>query len=131
MGYTITEKWGDAAQVGFSQIPDTLLKAQYVLGISPLELNILLNLISYWWKAKDQPFPSSSSIARRIGIQPRTVQKAIKGMSDRGIIGRAPISGKGAGRSKYDLSPLVNSVETLARRDPRYLKNMSAKNEPI
>jgi hypothetical protein len=122
MTYSAQNKWGDAALVGFSQVPDTLLKAQHAIGISPLELNVLLNLISFWWKADDQPYPSSAAIAKRMGVQPRTVQKTIKVLVDRGIIGRTPISGKGAGRSKYDLQPLVRSVGSLARRDPRFLK---------
>lgn len=130
MAYRAQDKWGDAAAVGFSQIPDTLLKAQHVMGISPIELNVLLNLISFWWKADDQPYPSSASIAKRMGVQPRTIQKTIKSMTDRGLIGRAPISGKGNGRSKYDLRPLVNAVENLARKDPRFIKIASESNEP-
>ena len=129
MTYKVLDKWGDAALVGFSQIPDTLLKAQHAMGISPLELNVLLNLISFWWKAEDQPYPSSASIAKRMGVQPRTVQKSIKALTDKGLIGRAPITGKGAGRSKYDLRPLVDSVVNLARRDPRFIKLASEKHE--
>ena len=129
MTYRAEDKWGDAALVGFSQIPDTLLKAQHAMGISSLELNVLLNLISFWWKADDQPFPSSASLAKRMGVQPRTVQKTIKALTDKGVIGRAPITGKGAGRSKYDLRPLVDSVVNLARKDPRFLKLASNHHE--
>ena len=129
MTYTAQDKWGDAALVGFSQIPDTLLKTQHLMGISPLELNVLLNLISFWWKADDQPFPSTASLAKRIGVQPRTVQKTIKAMTDRGIIGKSPLRGKGPGRSKYDMRPLVDSVANLARKDPRFIKLGAEKHE--
>jgi hypothetical protein len=64
--------------VGFSQIPDALLKSQSRLGIDPVEMNVLFNLISFWWLADELPFPSADALAKRMGVQSRTVRRATK-----------------------------------------------------
>ncbi|NHP55778.1 helix-turn-helix domain-containing protein, partial [Acinetobacter baumannii] len=44
------KKWGiETAKHGWIGVPTLLLFAQDELQITPLELNVLLNLIMHWW----------------------------------------------------------------------------------
>ena len=119
MTYAIEEKWGDAALAGFTQVPDLLFRLQGALGITSTELVVLLNLCTAWWKADRLPFPSSASIARRMYVQPRTVQGAIAGLIKKNIVKKVRIAGIGGVRYQYDLSPLRERLEQEAKKDPR------------
>ncbi len=127
MSYRIEEKWGLAAELGFTQFPDLLLKAQRTLGISPTEFNVLMNVVSFWWAAEDLPFPSANGVANRIGMQPRTVRNALKGLEAKGLLIRSAIKGRGAGRHEFDLSPLVERLNDIASRDAKYLSRKDSK----
>lgn len=67
------------------------------------------------------PFPSASGIARRMGVQPRTVQRAIQKLVAKRLIKKLPIDGQKGRRNKYDLSPLVQVLSNLGKKDPYYL----------
>lgn len=128
MNYSVEDKWGDAALAGFMQVPDMLFRQQGALGISSTELVVLLNLCTAWWKADRLPFPSSASIARRMHVQPRTVQAAILGLEKKGLLKRFRISGYSGKRHKYDLGPLKEKLEHEARFDLRVEKAKEKRN---
>jgi hypothetical protein len=44
-------------------LPSIILDKQPALGISSLDLNILLQLAKYWWKKDDLPYPSKETLA--------------------------------------------------------------------
>ena len=49
MKESLEKKWGEAnLDDGWVAIPIGLLKKQSELAISPLGLNIIINLLSYW-----------------------------------------------------------------------------------
>jgi predicted transcriptional regulator len=121
MTYAIEEKWGDAVLAGFTQVPDMLFRQQGTLGITPTELVVLLNICTAWWKAEKLPFPSSAAIARRMNVQPRTVQAAVGSLERKGLLVRSRISGLGGVRHKYDLAPLRSRLEREALRDRRVI----------
>lgn len=54
------------------------------------ELNVLLSLVDRWgWKSIDDfPFPSAKTVAQAIGLNERTVRKALTSMVDQGLIER-------------------------------------------
>lgn len=59
--YQIEDKWGEETlKLGFVPIPTSLIFAQKELGLSSIEINILLNLLVHWWE-KTIPFPVSTS----------------------------------------------------------------------
>ena len=49
-------KWGRVMGGGFQVIPNHLLRLQNHLGLSSLQMVILLNLCMHWWKKEDLPF---------------------------------------------------------------------------
>jgi len=113
--YKIEDKWGkETLKLGFIPFPTSLLFAQQELGLSSIEINILLNLLVHWWETKQYPFPSQQAIAHRMGISTRTVQRTLAGLEMKGLIKRLRTSRdneKYKGRNIYDLSPLVTVLE--------------------
>jgi DNA-binding transcriptional ArsR family regulator len=114
------EKWGDAAYAGFQQVPDILLKKQAVLGLSPTDVLVLLNVTMHWWYADQRPFPRTTTIADRMGVDRRTVERALKRLSDLGLLTRSRQTLEGTERIVCDPAGLVARLEELARDDPNY-----------
>src|SRR5262245_36823355 len=124
--HAFTEKWGEAAKAGFLMVPDLLLKHQGTLGLTPTELIVLLNICMHWWYAERLPRPRTPSIASRMRVQPRTVQRALKQLQKRKFITKVPggrtVDGPSADDgAAWDLSGLVTRLEKLAKTDPAYL----------
>lgn len=115
----VSAKYGEASRGGFQAVPDILLKKQDILGLSATELVVLLNILMHWWYPAQKPFPRSSTIAHRMGISPRTVQRAIQHIEeDLGLLSKT----QGAeGETFLDPSPLVKKLEELVKDDPSYL----------
>ncbi|RWD02073.1 MAG: helix-turn-helix domain-containing protein [Mesorhizobium sp.] len=112
-GPRIKDRWGVAVEPGFQAVPDVLILRQCKLGISSEELNVLLNLTLHWWRAEDVVFPRSSTIAFRMGVSLRSVQRALKGLEAKGLIARHKT---GDGRTYYDLKPLQARLASAATR---------------
>src|SRR5271170_7702799 len=69
-------KFGVAVmKFGYTMIPNLLLQAQGRLGISPVQLNVLIQLIQHWWDADSDPFLAKETIARRMRKSPRQIQR--------------------------------------------------------
>jgi DNA-binding transcriptional regulator YhcF (GntR family) len=116
-GQTSQKKWGkETIKLGFCVIPSLLLRAQKRLGLSPTQLNILLIIIDHWWKPSEHPFPSKKTVAEKISISPRQVQRQITELESRGYIRRVTRYRGDGGKSSngYDLSGLVNELKRMA-----------------
>ena len=117
----VAAKWGEAANAGFQLVPDVLLKNQSQLGLTATELVVLLNLTMHWWYPMQRPFPRSTTIANRIGVDVRTVQRAITRLSDLGLIERVKVPIKDRSSSTViDLTGLVRRLVPLALNDIAY-----------
>jgi hypothetical protein len=113
------EKWGDALNAGFQLVPDVLLKHQDRLGLTPVDLVVLLNVLMHWWFADQLPFPKTALIARRMGVGQRTVQRSLQRLEQRGLIER--VKGQKPGdATRFDPSALAHRLVPLAQRDPGY-----------
>lgn len=113
---TSARKWGKAVlDLGFCVIPSLLLRAQARLGISPVQLVILLHIIDHWWFADMLPFPSKASIASRCNLSPRQVQRYLTELEERGYMKRVNrfAGHKGQQSNYYDLSGLVAQLKKL------------------
>jgi len=111
-----SKKWGKAVLgLGFCVIPSLLLRGQARLGISPVQLVILLHIIDHWWYAEQLPFPSKASIASRCNLSPRQVQRYLTELEDRGYIKRVDrfVDHKGQQSNYYDLTGLVAQLKKL------------------
>ena len=116
------QKWGAAAAAGWQALPDVLLKNQAKLGLSSTELVLLINILSHWWYPEQLPFPRVTTFAKRMGVTPRTVQRAFESLVAKGLVERRKqVEDEGRERSVIDPKGLVEKLKTLAERDPSFL----------
>lgn len=110
------KKWGRRViNRGFSVVPSLLLKGQERLGISATELAILLHLLDFWWEERRRPYPTKDTIAARLQIGARQVQRHVAAMEKRGLVRRIErLSTNQAKLSNtYDLSGLVGKLKEI------------------
>jgi DNA-binding MarR family transcriptional regulator len=114
---TAYAKWGSALDAGFQIVPNVLIRAQTKLGLDPLDLAILLNILVHWWRPEELPYPRTSMIANRIGVSVRTVERRIEKMQSTGLIVRHPTekTPDGLGVRRFDLTGLVERLRKFAR----------------
>ncbi|WP_252508535.1 helix-turn-helix domain-containing protein, partial [Acinetobacter baumannii] len=112
------KKWGiETAKHGWIGVPTLLLFAQDELQITPLELNVLLNLIMHWWNKDKHPYPAQASIARRMGMSVRTIQRTLDDLVAKGLIEKHRSSIHNPvfkGRNIYRLDPLVKVLRNIS-----------------
>lgn len=110
-------KWGEAAWEadGFTVIPSLLLSGQERLGLSPVQLNVLLQLIVHW-HTEAAPYPSQKVIADRMHMSRRQVMRVLQELDDAGLIRKIARSDfTGAKRANaYDLSGLVQKLAEIS-----------------
>ena len=127
-GEAIVQKWGEPSLgMGWTAIPTTLIFLQNQLGITPLGMNILLNLVAHWWDVNEKPYPAQESLATRIGVSKRSIQREMGTLIERGLLSKkqsATHHPKYHGRNSYDLSPLVKKLEEFS---PSLVKTMKKK----
>jgi predicted transcriptional regulator len=103
-------------ECGYTVLPTLLMQAQARLGLNADEMNTLLQLISYRWSADTHPRPAKATIAQRIGRSPRTVQRYLTSLENKGLVARIERfkAHKGQDANGYDLSGLVRRLGELA-----------------
>lgn len=120
---TSERKWGKKVlKNGFCLFPSLLLRAQRRLGLSAQQLNVLLHLVDHWWEPTRMPYPSKKTIATRMNLSPRQVQRIIGDLEQAGLLKRIERQGnsnKGKLTNKYDLSGLVLRLKEL---EPEFTK---------
>lgn len=110
------KKWGVAVmQVGYCILPSILLRAQARLLINAQQMNVLLQLIEHWWTADGKVYPSKDTIAERVGLSSKQVQRHIKVLEEKGLVRRIPrvLKMRGKTSNEYDLSGLVAKLKTI------------------
>lgn len=114
----LQDKWGSSLDGGFLVFPVLLLKRQKELDLDSTELVVLLNLLAAWWDVDKLPFTRAITIAKRIGVTPRTVQRCLEKLEKRGLILRIrSTTGHGVETrvvTEYDLEPTVLKLKQLA-----------------
>jgi hypothetical protein len=108
--------WGDAFGAGFQRVPHVLFKQQSALGLNAIDLVVLLNLTLHYWFEGRRPFVRPVTIAQRMDIGIRTVQRAVRKLEKRGLIKRK--SRANAPGTEFDISGLLDRLSELALRDP-------------
>ena len=115
-GRASEEKWGSAVmKLGFCIVPSLLLRAQRRLKLNPTQLAVLMQLCDYWWDSARKPYPSKESLAQRLGLSARQVQRHIADLERAGLVRRVPRNGSNGGKlsNTYDLSGLVARLREL------------------
>jgi predicted transcriptional regulator len=118
---TPRSRWGEALDAGFQVVPDVLLRKQQELGLTPTDVVVLLNLTLHWWyQESSKPCPKTSSIALRMGVDTRTVQRSFKKLEDLGFLKRVKAHRNKHGKAiprAFDMSQLVHKMKLAAKND--------------
>ncbi len=133
----IKSKWGEkVAERGFTQIPNYLLQINtYVHDdhqLTPTEMIVLLQLISSWWKKNEMPYPSMKTLAEKICVSERQIQRSVNSLEEKGYIKKDKKKVKGIiATNIYDLTPLIEHLNTIAdhfvNKHPRRIKEPTEK----
>lgn len=110
------KKWGVAVmKLGYCILPSVLLQAQARLLINAQQMIVLLQLVEHWWTADGKVYPSKDTLADRIGLTPKQIQRHIKVLEQKGLVQRIPrvIKGRGKTSNEYDLSGLVKKLKDI------------------
>jgi len=111
------DKWTPTVmKFGYTPLPNLLLRAQGKLKITPLQLNVLVQLAEHWWEADKDPYPAKERIALRMGKSQRQVQRYLTQLEKQGFIKRsARYNGKKAQTSNaYSMQGLINKLKNVA-----------------
>jgi hypothetical protein len=107
--------------VGYCITPSLLMKAQARIGLNPVQFNVVMQLFDQWWSAERLPWPSKATLAERMNMSERQIQRQIAEMEGAGLIQRIGRTspGKGKTSNEYDLSGLVKKLKEL---EPEFTK---------
>ncbi|GGD58868.1 helix-turn-helix domain-containing protein [Lacimicrobium alkaliphilum] len=111
-------KWGKLLMdAGWTAFPSIILEKQHALGLTAMDVNIILYLSTHWWEAERKPYPSKKTIAQALGVTPRTIQKRIASLEQMGFVKREyrPHELKGNDTNVYDFSGLIEATEPFAQ----------------
>lgn len=81
--------WGKAVYGhGYAGIPSLLIQAQRRLGINPMQMNIIVQLLDYWHEPSRKPFPTKRDLAKRMDVTEKTIQNNMRALEKAGIVQR-------------------------------------------
>jgi DNA-binding MarR family transcriptional regulator len=109
-------KWGkNVMDAGYCIVPAVLFRAQARLGLSGMQLVLLLQLHEYWWKSEQLPFPKKETLVKRMGISEKQVQRLTKQLEDAGYIKRIVRKNyRGQTSNRIEFTGLVKKLKELA-----------------
>ncbi|UCQ16391.1 helix-turn-helix domain-containing protein (plasmid) [Edwardsiella piscicida] len=107
---------GTTLSLGWIGVPNILVERQRALGLTPLDVSLLLILMKYWRDPQSPPYPSKRVIGEMLGRDESTIRKAMKCLEDKGLISRAPryMSLGGQTSNGYSMDGLVKALESEA-----------------
>lgn len=120
MDSVIRQRWDQAVTdgtTGYTAVPDVLIRSQSQLNLSANEMVVILNLLLHWWQDRsDWPYPRISTISNRMGVNRRTVERALSSLESKGLVLRleGEFSSDGLTVHRFDLSGLVSELNVLA-----------------
>ena len=106
---TIKDKWQGAVTEGsgFVAVPVALLRLQTKLNLTATDMVVLFNLLAHWWDPARAVFPRSTTIATRMGVAKRTVQRSTQKMVKAGLIDREFLDYGEGKRRTFQFTPLA------------------------
>ena len=121
--------WGKAVyRHGYAGIPSIFIQAQRRLGINAMQMNIIVQLLDYWYEPSRRPFPMKQELADRIGVTEKTIQNNIRALEQAGLIQREyRRTAAGDWNSNiYHLDGLIAKVQAL---EPQFAEEKKKRKE--
>lgn len=113
---------------GYTAIPSILIQAQSRLGITPLQMNIIIQLLDYWREPERRPFPTKKDIVSRIGVTDKTIQTNIRQLERAGLI-RRELRKTASGDWNSNIYHLDGLVARIAQLEPEFTKAREVRRE--
>jgi len=110
------KKWGhDVLRHGWCLLPSLLFRAQRKLNITALQLAVLLQILEHWWEAERAPYPSKETIAHRLDMSARQVQRHIAALEKAGYVQRRERKAVNRGQLSnfYEFDGLVAALKRI------------------
>ena len=106
---SVADKWQGAVTQGsgFVAVPMALLRLQSKYGLSPTEMLVLINLLAHWWDPTRTVFPRTTTIADRMGVDKRTIQRATNKLIRTGLLSRQIMPD---GKRSFGFDPLAKRL---------------------
>lgn len=112
--------WGKTVtRHGYAGIPNILIRGQSRLGLSPLQFNIVVQLLEYWHDPARPPFPSKEELALRMGVKPKTIQTNIRALEKAGLV-RRELRRAPAGDWNSNVYHMDGLVDRLQKLEPDF-----------
>jgi DNA-binding MarR family transcriptional regulator len=109
----IYARYGNVASAGFQPLPDVLLFHQADLGLKSEDLNVLLNILAHWYHPESMPYLRTTTIAKRMGVSSRSVQRSILRLREKGLVARGEDTREG---ERFDITPLLQRLKPYAQQ---------------
>ena len=111
-GHKVAMRWTEKlVQEGFTAISTTFLENYAALTISSPEAILIVHLMSFKWDSR-HPFPSLTTLARRMGISTTAVRSHARSLEKKGFLHRLQRQGS---TNEFDLTPLFVSLEASVK----------------
>lgn len=119
-------KWGqDVIALGFCILPSLLFRAQRRLGLSTQQLALIVQLADFWWREDESPWPKKATLAERLGISEKQVQRLVVQLEKAGFIRReVRMTAHGQTSNGYNLAGLRKRLKDLG---PEFAEAAAAK----
>lgn len=114
---SVKRVWGPSLGAHFAPVSQVFLRNYHRLGpegLSSAEALFIIHLVSHKWDER-APYPSLGSIAKRMGMETRSVRKIAQRLESAGLVVRHRRS-KG-GTNTYEIGGLLRALETLLSRE--------------
>lgn len=112
-------RWGlNTLRSGWTNIPNTLLQNQGLLGLSNTEITLIIQIMSFAHSCDTTAFPSIATLSERTNQHPRTIQRTIGRLVKKGFIEKVVRSkhANDIGLSNlYNLEPLRDKLAKLSK----------------
>lgn len=102
--------------LGFTALPWIVLERQSDLGLDAVDITILLHLASFWRTRDNPPWPSKGTLAARMSVTPRTIQRHTAKLEAKGYLARVEKKRPHGGTQSntYDLRGLIEAARPFA-----------------
>ena len=128
---TNEKKWSKPLMdAGWTALPSVIIENQKQLGLTPLDLNIVVYLASKWWTPEGKPYPSKATIAKVMDVHPRTVQKHLAALEAASYVRREERrTPTGSKTNIYHLDGLIKAARPFADEKLADMKAKAAINK--
>ncbi|GAA4246962.1 hypothetical protein GCM10022293_00570 [Azospirillum formosense] len=113
---------------GYTAIPSILIQAQSRLGISVLQMNIIVQLLDYWRDPDRRPFPTKKELAKRMSVTDKTIQNNMRQLEEAGLI-RREYRKTASGDWNSNVYHLDGLVEKIQKIEPDFRKAREERKE--